>query len=978
MARTAKKKIGIKNDGITLTDDADSIDFTGVGVTGSILGNDITEDIPGGASITPGGNQYDVQYNDGAGGFAGNDGFQYNGSNIGIDGASRVFWDGLSNMDWQEGINLGLYTRDFLTGDSLDIIVNNGTGDGFSIGSVGGFSIFELSGENYDGFFRRNIGVGTPPSPNGNHSLTVGSIDPNSTSNYIHLDGNSNVGGGYVQAGSGSYQGYIYLHDYGSTAFGSVGAYNSTSYIESGGTASDVHARIEDGYATANGAGSSINGIALGNSSNNAYLQAQGDGSKIWGVAETSNQQSYLQANSRGATSMGVANDGYISSQADAAFAGGAVFGNSSQSAYIYAGSSASMVHGYVQSGSSQQSYLNCSGTGGDLNGFVSDAQVYDGSSGGKHWGYITNQSTADFSGNGSSGGGSINNNSQLNISGEASFASIYASGITNSYQANIQVNGTAASAFGYVNANSQYAYLYSSGAASLVTAYVQDSQVYNYSNGSLMGVTAFQFSEVQLSSNSGMMNVYANYANVSASSDGGHMSGYVSGNSGFTAYLQSSGQAQTINGWVQSNYATGYLYTSANSTFTSASVIDSNVQNNSDSGFLMGYFYTDANSGYSTNVSQSNAANFLMARGAADQSNVAIVQGGQAQMTNVYMEGGDLNNEGFGTFSALYMHSSNGFTAHAYNSGTGSLMVGSVNATTSSDATLEITGQGSIVGGYLQDGESTSITGNNSFGWGNGVTVSNNNSFVFGSGISSFSDNSFQIGWGGQVALDFNQTTFDVYYPGTSQEAMVIAGGSGQLTFIDLSGNESADMLGRNLVNAGGVDILSWGGTNPQISYPGGNILASWSNSTFELRDTNSVIAIDVANRMLVGSWKVPIIQNVATGINAKTVANTLIWTNPNSAKSAVINIATIRCTAAIAITVGPTIGIGTSAGTNDLFPATALTVLTTTSKVYNFPPAGMSVLVPPSGTVYLNLSVASTGTSQTIEADITGYILP
>lgn len=45
MARTAKKKLRILDDGILLAEDADSLDFSGSGVEGSVLGNDVTETI---------------------------------------------------------------------------------------------------------------------------------------------------------------------------------------------------------------------------------------------------------------------------------------------------------------------------------------------------------------------------------------------------------------------------------------------------------------------------------------------------------------------------------------------------------------------------------------------------------------------------------------------------------------------------------------------------------------------------------------------------------------------------------------------------------------------------------------------------------------------------------------------------------------------------------------------------------------------
>ena len=45
MARTSKKKIAIKDEGVPIVVDIDSIDFTGAGVTGSFINNDVTEDI---------------------------------------------------------------------------------------------------------------------------------------------------------------------------------------------------------------------------------------------------------------------------------------------------------------------------------------------------------------------------------------------------------------------------------------------------------------------------------------------------------------------------------------------------------------------------------------------------------------------------------------------------------------------------------------------------------------------------------------------------------------------------------------------------------------------------------------------------------------------------------------------------------------------------------------------------------------------
>ncbi len=50
MARTAKKKIAIKDEGITLTDDVDSLDFIGSGVSAALLGDEVDITINGGGA----------------------------------------------------------------------------------------------------------------------------------------------------------------------------------------------------------------------------------------------------------------------------------------------------------------------------------------------------------------------------------------------------------------------------------------------------------------------------------------------------------------------------------------------------------------------------------------------------------------------------------------------------------------------------------------------------------------------------------------------------------------------------------------------------------------------------------------------------------------------------------------------------------------------------------------------------------------
>jgi len=51
-ARETGRPVAIKDEGITLTPSVSSIDFTGSGVSGSTVGNDVTEAVSGGGGFT--------------------------------------------------------------------------------------------------------------------------------------------------------------------------------------------------------------------------------------------------------------------------------------------------------------------------------------------------------------------------------------------------------------------------------------------------------------------------------------------------------------------------------------------------------------------------------------------------------------------------------------------------------------------------------------------------------------------------------------------------------------------------------------------------------------------------------------------------------------------------------------------------------------------------------------------------------------
>ena len=107
---------------------------------------------------------------------------------------------------------------------------------------------------------------------------------------------------------------------------------------------------------------------------------------------------------------------------------------------------------------------------------------------------------------------------------------------------------------------------------------------------------------------------------------------------------------------------------------------------------------------------------------------------------------------------------------------------------------------------------------------------------------------------------------------------------------------------------------------------------------------------------------------------IDAKTTGNNLLWTNTGTSNFIVTGVSVV-CTAASSITIPATVGIGTAAGTSDILSAVALTGLTSNTKTYRYSLSGSSNVIASAGTIYANVTVGATGTSQTITINVMGY---
>lgn len=151
--------------------------------------------------------------------------------------------------------------------------------------------------------------------------------------------------------------------------------------------------------------------------------------------------------------------------------------------------------------------------------------------------------------------------------------------------------------------------------------------------------------------------------------------------------------------------------------------------------------------------------------------------------------------------------------------------------------------------------------------------------------------------------------------------------------------------------------------GSNGVVVTNGANTIALSLDTTFAA--TKTYVASGTAT---------PTILSVVTGINAKSTGSTTLYTVP-AGKTAVITQAIIRCTAASSITNGPTVNIQT-VSTGDIYAGVAINALTTAGQDFGFVTNGMSVTAAAAGTITLNVTGASTGTSQTISITLIGYL--
>lgn len=111
-------------------------------------------------------------------------------------------------------------------------------------------------------------------------------------------------------------------------------------------------------------------------------------------------------------------------------------------------------------------------------------------------------------------------------------------------------------------------------------------------------------------------------------------------------------------------------------------------------------------------------------------------------------------------------------------------------------------------------------------------------------------------------------------------------------------------------------------------------------------------------------------------TGINGKSTGTTALYTVPSGKTAYVTNII-ISSSSATAITVGPTASAGyVSSAYADLYASATMTALQAAGTAFGWTSTGMFETIPAASVIYLNITTGSTGTSQTLSADVVGFI--
>lgn len=111
-------------------------------------------------------------------------------------------------------------------------------------------------------------------------------------------------------------------------------------------------------------------------------------------------------------------------------------------------------------------------------------------------------------------------------------------------------------------------------------------------------------------------------------------------------------------------------------------------------------------------------------------------------------------------------------------------------------------------------------------------------------------------------------------------------------------------------------------------------------------------------------------------TTVNMVTGATEVVIYNQGAGQGVVITQVVVRLTAANAITVVPTVGVGFNAsGADNVFVPVALTGVTAVNDVWTFASTAKAVYAPGAATLLLGIDTGATGTTMLTSVDVVGY---
>lgn len=249
-------------------------------------------------------------------------------------------------------------------------------------------------------------------------------------------------------------------------------------------------------------------------------------------------------------------------------------------------------------------------------------------------------------------------------------------------------------------------------------------------------------------------------------------------------------------------------------------------------------------------------------------------------------------------------------------------------------------------------------------------TSPTNGQSIIYQNGI--FVNASAAGGGGSGTTVNINTTRID-QTPASGTYGTLAGTVNGSNKIFTVSNN--AYVAGSLMVFLNGQDLTQGAGNDWTETTP-----ASGTFTFVTAPPTGSIIQAAYITASSASGITITPLATV-TGINAKTVANTPLYTVPVG-KTAIITQGMVRCTAATAITVGPTLSIGRNASTyNDIYASTAITALTSAGpgggSTFGFGSIGIFAQAAAGEPINLAITNAATGTSQTIACDLMGYLI-